>query len=286
MKNEIKIHELKIWPEFYDDVEKGIKLSELRVNDRDYQPGDVIKFQEWSPDTKEYTERETYKVVQHVIRINEMGEDIKKGLGLNPSMAPVNKLAILSINEMSIEVSAALTMQEMRARPLHVEELGEPDFESRFNLAAHIYELKPSKEILSKGALMKAYLIVSNTFHVGWTQWVCTMVSLRERKGLPKAKKQFPEAEYEMIVQAVSPDTPILIRETDFSGISFYASLESVVQFHGTGNGQANELVAGMMQLIADGRISPDADYRGSWTQEVQRMAHEMRRGAESGSVH
>lgn len=33
------IHDLKTWPEHFRDVRAGIKTAELRLNDRNYQPG-------------------------------------------------------------------------------------------------------------------------------------------------------------------------------------------------------------------------------------------------------
>ena len=40
----MKIHELKIKEEYYKEVALGRKTFELRKNDRDYQVGDLIKF--------------------------------------------------------------------------------------------------------------------------------------------------------------------------------------------------------------------------------------------------
>ena len=40
-------HYLKIQPEYYMAIEKGIKNFELRKNDRNYQPYDMIHLQEY-----------------------------------------------------------------------------------------------------------------------------------------------------------------------------------------------------------------------------------------------
>jgi hypothetical protein len=53
------IHELKIWPVFFEAVLSGAKKWELRKNDRNYSVGDILYLQEWEPKTGQYTGRET-----------------------------------------------------------------------------------------------------------------------------------------------------------------------------------------------------------------------------------
>ena len=46
----MKRHALKCWPEYFGPLTHGeIELS-LRKNDRDYQPGDICQFFEWTED--------------------------------------------------------------------------------------------------------------------------------------------------------------------------------------------------------------------------------------------
>jgi len=48
-------HDLKILPEYFEKVNNGSKLVELRYNDRDYQVGDQLHLQEYVPATQTYT---------------------------------------------------------------------------------------------------------------------------------------------------------------------------------------------------------------------------------------
>jgi len=48
-------HELKTWPGVFLDTLAGIKLFEIRVNDRDFNVGDILCLREWSPSAQEYT---------------------------------------------------------------------------------------------------------------------------------------------------------------------------------------------------------------------------------------
>lgn len=42
-------HEVKSWPREFEAMIDGIKNFEVRRNDRDYQPGDVLVLREWVP---------------------------------------------------------------------------------------------------------------------------------------------------------------------------------------------------------------------------------------------
>lgn len=43
------VHELKIWPQYYQAVYEGTKTFEVRVNDRGFQKGDFVRLREFNP---------------------------------------------------------------------------------------------------------------------------------------------------------------------------------------------------------------------------------------------
>lgn len=47
------MHNLKIWPEYFKEVESGQKNFEYRLNDRDFKQGDSITLHEWDNTTEE-----------------------------------------------------------------------------------------------------------------------------------------------------------------------------------------------------------------------------------------
>lgn len=61
-------HELKTWPEHYAPVKTSDKTAELRKDDRDFQVGDMLHLREWEPMTQQYTGRECWRVVTHILR--------------------------------------------------------------------------------------------------------------------------------------------------------------------------------------------------------------------------
>ncbi len=58
-------HELKLLPQYFNDVENGIKNFEIRKNDRDYKVGDTLLLREWSKETG-YTGKEIERKVDYI----------------------------------------------------------------------------------------------------------------------------------------------------------------------------------------------------------------------------
>lgn len=70
MKPEV-VHGLKIWPHYFEAVRNGTKTFEYRVNDRDYQVGDILHLQEWDDITRKYTGRELRMEVTYVLELRD-----------------------------------------------------------------------------------------------------------------------------------------------------------------------------------------------------------------------
>lgn len=60
------VHKLKTWSEYFSPIHKGDKTFDLRVNDRDYQDGDILLLQEWNEHTG-FTGREITVVVTYLL---------------------------------------------------------------------------------------------------------------------------------------------------------------------------------------------------------------------------
>lgn len=67
-------HELKILPQFVDQVKLGLKKAEFRLNDRGIKAGDVMILKEWDK-AHGYTGREIYTQVTSVINVDFMISD-------------------------------------------------------------------------------------------------------------------------------------------------------------------------------------------------------------------
>ena len=56
----------KCWPEWFEKIKSGEKGYEFRLADFDIQNGDTLIFEEWDPQSKEYTGRKIEKKVSKV----------------------------------------------------------------------------------------------------------------------------------------------------------------------------------------------------------------------------
>jgi ASC-1-like (ASCH) protein len=56
----------KAWPEYFELILSGKKKYDMRVNDFDIKEGDTLVFEEWDPETKQYTGRKLEKEVTFV----------------------------------------------------------------------------------------------------------------------------------------------------------------------------------------------------------------------------
>lgn len=59
-------HELKILPEYFEEVCLGHKTFEIRKNDRNFHVGDWLLLKEWNPETG-YTGYETLRYVSYIL---------------------------------------------------------------------------------------------------------------------------------------------------------------------------------------------------------------------------
>lgn len=59
------IHDLKVWPEFFEPLSSGEKSFELRLDDRGFRAGDTLLLREWSK-ADGYSGRQIERVVTYI----------------------------------------------------------------------------------------------------------------------------------------------------------------------------------------------------------------------------
>lgn len=60
------VHKLKIIPEYYDAVRTGIKIFEVRKNDRNFKVGDILILKEWDATRKDFTGRTARRIISYI----------------------------------------------------------------------------------------------------------------------------------------------------------------------------------------------------------------------------
>ena len=69
-------HDLKCWPAPFQALYDELKTFEWRLNDRDYEVGDILLLREWDPnsgDAGQYTGRELKRLVTYILRGGKFG---------------------------------------------------------------------------------------------------------------------------------------------------------------------------------------------------------------------
>lgn len=67
----IQVHDLKIWPIFFEAIVNRTKTFEYRLNDRNFKVGDHVNLREWSPSSKEYTGRAKHFIIGYLIMVSD-----------------------------------------------------------------------------------------------------------------------------------------------------------------------------------------------------------------------
>ena len=100
----MKIHELKILPEYYDAVRCGDKRFEIRKNDRDFHSGDILRLKEW--DGQRFTGEELDALVRYVYYgIDEYG--LAEGyciMSIDTMMDSSETKRMIDVNELIVEL--------------------------------------------------------------------------------------------------------------------------------------------------------------------------------------
>jgi hypothetical protein len=63
-----RVHDLKVWPPYFEKLLTGEKTFEARRDDRGFAVGDELVLHEWDPATAKYTHRTTHRLVTYILR--------------------------------------------------------------------------------------------------------------------------------------------------------------------------------------------------------------------------
>ncbi len=73
----MKTHNLKCYPEYFREAQRGNKKFEIRVNDRDFKKGDRINLEEFDPVKNQYTGASEIYQINYILNGGQFGIDEK-----------------------------------------------------------------------------------------------------------------------------------------------------------------------------------------------------------------
>lgn len=74
--SKVSNHQLKTWPQFFEDIMHGLKTFEVRRNDRGFKVGDILELVEYDPGisrTGRYTGRKIIRRVNYILEGGDFG---------------------------------------------------------------------------------------------------------------------------------------------------------------------------------------------------------------------
>lgn len=122
-------HELKTWPEMFEDILISDKNFDYRKNDRNFQIGDVLRLREYDPKSEEYTGRSLDVLVHYIVENAPPEFGIPKGYCIM-GIRPARKVWLNEIN-LEAQLAAARTkvaemVEKWEVRATEYEELDPP----------------------------------------------------------------------------------------------------------------------------------------------------------------
>ena len=124
-------------------------------------------------------------------------------------------------------------------------------------------------------ATAASWVVSSSCFHPFWDAWNVYAVSLKEIPGVRAATKQFPEADWEIGIYAIEPETVVDLSNPKVS-TSPLEPLDLMCQIGPLSVDHVRTIVSEMVLLMVEQGLSPDQDNRASWQAFIVRRTAEL----------
>lgn len=129
-----------------------------------------------------------------------------------------------------------------------------PTIETRH---AKIWDIPPRDD---RPAQVAAWIVYAPWAHPLWNYHFAALAHLRDVDGMEPAKIHLPDATHEFAIFALSPD-----HDVDTDKLSILHPVSIAQQFIAKNDAEAREVIEQCLHAVADGKISPDSDFRGAW---------------------
>ncbi len=135
--------------------------------------------------------------------------------------------------------------------------------------------LKPQSP--AEEACLACWVVHATWAHAFWSYWGITLVHLRDMPGVPSAHKNYPQAEYELVIAAIDPDE--CPPDRDAFVPAYLHPIDVVKQFDGVRDRDAVRIVELAVDAIVAGQLSPDQDYRRTWNRVIDATVEHFKAG-------
>jgi hypothetical protein len=113
-----------------------------------------------------------------------------------------------------------------------------------------------------------AYLVHAPQAHPFWSYYFIGVVHLRDIPNTPPPNKHFSDAEYEFSIWSIDPEALPDLETPHFKLLTPPDLLLQIERFNKDDN-FAGSICEKMVDMIIEGRMSPDSDFRSAWEQFI-----------------
>ena len=142
--------------------------------------------------------------------------------------------------------------------------------------AGQAWLMPRNPQTLLQEASLATWLVHAPQSHPIWPYKQVCLAHLRPIPGYPDALKHYPEAEYELTVLAVNPEThpdP----DPDGKPLTLLLPAEAGVQFHVDSDHEARRICEVSVEYVVDGQLVPDESYSNLWDSFIADIAERFR---------
>lgn len=143
-------------------------------------------------------------------------------------------------------------------------------------LAGQAWLLPRNPQTPLQEASLATWLVHAPQSHPIWPYKQVCLAHLRPIPGFPDAYKHYPEAEYELTVLAINPEThpeP----DPDKDPFTLLLPAEAGVQFHVSSDVDARRICEVSVECVVDGQLVPDESYRSMWDSFIEEISERFR---------
>jgi hypothetical protein len=124
------------------------------------------------------------------------------------------------------------------------------------------------------------FLVHAPKAHPLWDHYALTMIHLRDIEGVKPPMIRVPGATHEFMIASLNPEQPLpSTRWHEGWHANWLTPIDVIEQFKASSDAVADRVLELAVEIIVDGRASPDQDWRPWWKQSIANTAAHYQAG-------